>query len=414
MEQTDLLAFGEALAIGLLIGAERYKARAPGEKESAGLRTFGTVALLGAVAALLGQSAITISIFVALSAFLALGYYRAPGESIGLTTELAALLTFWLGFIVKDHPILGVGTAIVAAILLATKKVLHGFVQKQISDVELHDTLKFLAVVFVIYPVLPREPIGTVEFLDLRSFWLLVIVVSTLSFSAYVLSRVLGTERGLQIGALVGGVVSTTAVTVSLAQRSKENPKLSGQCGIAAVMANSAQLPRLLILVAIVSLDLALVVALPFLAMFAAGLVGAWLLERRFRSQREASSGELPLSNPYSFWPALKFALFFVVVLLGTKAVTMIYGESGIYIASAVAGLGDVSAITLSVGGMVDHSSVSAEAAARALLLAIAANASLKEVLALMNGTREFAFWRGGGLLTIRATGLVAVSMVTL
>jgi uncharacterized membrane protein (DUF4010 family) len=90
-----------------------------------------------------------------------------------------------------------------------------------------------------------------------------------------------------------------------------------------------------------------------------------------------------------------------------------LFGESGVFLASAIAGLGDVSAITLSVGGLVKHSAVSTEAAAWALLLAIAANASLKETLALLNGTREFAFWLGGGLLTILATGAAVVFAVT-
>ena len=150
----------EALAIGMLVGVERYKGRGPGEKEPAGVRTFTVFALTGAICGLLGSTAFTLATFAAVAVLVAIGYYRSPETALGLTTEMASLLVFWLGFLLHTHEILAISTAIVLTILLASKGALHRFIQEQISETELYDTLKFLAVVLVVFPILPDRSLG--------------------------------------------------------------------------------------------------------------------------------------------------------------------------------------------------------------------------------------------------------------
>ncbi len=123
----------EALAIGMLVGVERYKGRGPGEKEPAGVRTFTVFALTGAICGLLGSTAFTLATFAAVAVLVAIGYYRSPETALGLTTEMASLLVFWLGFLLHTHEILAISTAIVLTILLASKGALHRFIQEQIS-----------------------------------------------------------------------------------------------------------------------------------------------------------------------------------------------------------------------------------------------------------------------------------------
>ncbi|MEP0546901.1 MAG: MgtC/SapB family protein [Rhodothermales bacterium] len=406
-------ALGEALAIGLLIGVERYKSRSANQKASAGLRTFPAIALLGAVCALMEVPSFTVVTFGALLVLIGVGYWRESAKSLGLTTEIAALLTFWLGYLVGTYEALIISAAIVLTILLASKDVLHGFVKGKVSEIEFYDTLKFLAVVFVIFPLLPNRDIGPYEFFNPTEIWLLVILVSTISYSGYVLIRILGSKRGLQVNALVGGLVSTMAVTMSLAERARKAPEASRLFGITGVMANAVQFPRLLVLVWVVDRDLALFLAIPLMGAFVVGLVGAWALGHVRKVWEEAPPAEMLLENPYSFWPALKFALLFVVVFLFTKLTTIWLGEQGVYLVSAVAGLADVSAISLSVADMSHSGSVSLLAASVAILIAVSVNALMKWGVALVNGNRELAFWLGGGFLTMLTTGVLLAFAVS-
>jgi len=323
---TIFKTFGEALAIGLLIGVERYKGRRPGEKKSSGVRTFTIFALLGAVCGLL-PSEYTLMTIGALIVLLSLGYYRQSSDSMGITTEVAALLTFWLGYMLHTHESLSISVAIVLVILLASKRALHDFVKEKVSETEFYDTLKFLAVVFVMFPLLPNRNIGPYEFFNPTHVWMLIILVSTISYSGYILVRILGVQKGLTASAIAGGIVSTTATTMSLAERTRLAPASVRTCTKAAILANAVQFPRLLLLVWIVDQDLGLQMAAPLLGMGAVGMLGASIWERPVG---EESPMELPAQNPYSLMPALKFGLFFVGVFFLSKVVLIHLGEQGI------------------------------------------------------------------------------------
>ena len=397
----EFKAIGEALAIGMLIGGERYRDRSDGEKSFAGLRTFAIIAVLGGVAALLAEPIYTVAMFAALLVLLGLGYAREEGESLGGTTEVAALLTFWLGFATLDHEAVALATAVGLAVVLASKKVLHSFVASRVTDVEFLDTLKFLVVVAVVWPLLPDKAYGPYDAFNPSQIWALVILVSTISYSGYILIRALGGSKGLQISSLVGGLVSTTAVTMSLAQRARENEGLARLCGVTGVLANAVQLPRLLVLLYVVDKGLATMMAGPLLAGFAAGAGGAWLLGRSRMLATNGPTPEVTLENPYSFTPALKFALLLGAVFVVSKVMGEMFGDSGVFVTAAVAGLADASAISLSVGAMAHDGSLAEVSAAWAVLIAVGANALLKCGIAAVNGTRELVFWLAGGFVTM-------------
>jgi uncharacterized membrane protein (DUF4010 family) len=412
VEIQEFRAIGEALAIGLLIGGERYRGRTDGEKSFAGLRTLAIISLLGAVGALLAVPMYTLAMFVAVVALLGLGYAREEGESLGGTTEVAALLAFWLGFATRDHEVIALATAVALVVLLASKKVLHRFVAERITDVEFLDTLKFLVVVIVVWPLLPNRAFGPYDAINPSQIWALVILVSTISYSGYVLVRAFGGSRGLQISSLVGGIVSTTAVTMSLAHRARENPGLARLCGVTGVLANAVQLPRLLVLLYVVDRPLATMMAAPLLGGFAAGAGGAWLLARVRRHSEDDAAEDVTLQNPYSFTPALKFALLLGVVFVISKVMGEQFGEGGVFVTAAVTGLADASAISLSVADMAHGGTLSAASAGWAVLIATAANAVLKCGIAAVNGTWNLVFWLAGGFVTMIcvAAGLLMAS----
>ena len=402
----DLVTFkilGEALAIGFLVGVERYRGRKPGVPKTAGVRTFTILCLLGAVCGLFNTPAFTAVTFAAVAALVLVGYYRSPPEKLGLTTEFAALLVFWIGYLLNSHEAAAISLGIVLTIFLAAKKTLHHFVRDQISEAEFEATLRFLAVVLVVYPILPNRAMGPYGFLNPRHVWGLVILVSTLGYVGYFLIRWLGSRRGLMLGSLIGGLVSTAAVTMSLADRARRTPEASRLMGTTAVLANAVQGPRLLLLLWFVDRDLARSLAVPLLGMAAVGLAGAWLLSRRCGSEEV----EFPLVNPYSVKPALKFGVFFVAIMLLVKLASLWLGNRGILVASGIAGTGSASAVAFSVSRVLGEQSLSPSVAAAAVILAVSTNAIAKWFMALLNGTRPMAFWLGGGLLTMLAAAFL-------
>lgn len=401
--------FGEAIAIGLLVGIERYKDKNQEEKRTAGVRTFTGICFLGALSALIDQPLLTGLTFAAVATLLTAGYMRDPSESIGLTTEVAALVTFWLGFVLRRHETLAISAAIVMVILLASKRGLHDFVAETISEAEFYDTLKFLAVVFVVFPLLPNKNIDPWDFFNPAKVWGLIILVSTISYFGYILIRVLGPRQGLMASSLLGGLVSTTAVTMSLAERAQKSSGSSRLFGVMAVTANAMQFPRLLALIWVADRSLGSFLAPVLPAMFVAGLAGTWLWSRGSQGDEGAGPVDLPLTNPYSLMPALKFGLFFVSVFLISKLATNWLGESGIYWISAISGMASAGAATLSIANLSSGGTLSTASAALAVLLAVGVNALVKWILAVVHGSRQFSYWLGGGLATMLITGIAIV-----
>ena len=375
-----------------------------GRRSPPGCATFAILCLLGAICGIFDTTVLTAVTFAAVAAMVVLGYYRSPAESLGLTTEFAALLVFWIGYLLRSHEAAAISLGITLTIFLASKRTLHHFVREQISETEFEATLKFLVVVLVVYPILPDREMGPYGFFNPRDVWGLVILVSTISYAGYFLTRWLGHRRGLMVGSLAGGFVSTTAVTMSLAERARSAPEASRLMGSAAVLAAAVQGPRLLLLLWAVNRGLASSLAIPLMGMALVGLVGAWLLGRRAGSGSEV---ELPLQNPYSVRPALKFGLFFVAILLLVEAGNTWLGERGSLLASGIAGTASTSAVALSVSTLLNEESLTPLVAAGSVLVAITANALSKWVLVLVNGTQQMAFWLGGGLLTMLAAAFM-------
>jgi uncharacterized membrane protein (DUF4010 family) len=183
-------------------------------------------------------------------------------------------------------------------------------------------------------------------------------------------------------------------------------------CGIVGIMANAVQFPRLLLLVSIVDSGLGGFLALPLLAMGGVGLLGGWVLSRVHSPDISEHRADIPLQNPYALTPALKFGAFFVVIFFLTKASQLWIGEAGIFLASAIAGLGDASVISLSVADMVGSGAMGIPAAATAILIAVTMNAVAKWTLSLLNGTRELAYWLGGGFLVMLSVGVTLTMLL--
>jgi len=399
------IAMAEAVLIGLLVGIERESDR---EERHAGLRDFVTIGLAGGLCGLLQLHALTVAVLASIVVLLGVFHWQTPGRT-GITTEIAAVATFLLCVLTTTPQLpwgspLAIALTVVLVLFLDTREALNRFFRETITEREFHDTLRFLAVVFVILPVLPDQDYGPYGFFSPRRVWMFVILVCSISWLGYFLQKFLGEGRGLALTGVLGGIASTTAATTALARQSREPGVAVAGYTQAALLANAVQCPRIWAILAVLSPALAKA-CMPVLGvMMGAGLAAAWVLGR---TRTDVASGGFALKNPFRLAPALKFGALFAGVRLLARALTEQYGDAGVYVASAVGGSVDVDAIIFSTAGLVRDGQVATDAAVAAVLLAWGANAILKTAVAYWAGVRGFAHRVAAGFAVMLGAALL-------
>ncbi|MCJ7446026.1 MAG: MgtC/SapB family protein [Methanotrichaceae archaeon] len=392
MEFVDILPYLVALLIGALIGTERQRRIAEEKiRGVAGLRTFTLIALLGALTAELASKYGQNFAIVALGGMIILiAYsYSASVSVLGrldFTGAAAAVITFLLGMLASfdDTMLLAVALSIITTWILATRTITHRYVEA-LNETDLLDTLKMGIIALVIYPLLPNEPIGPFQVINLRVIWTFVVLVSLIGYSGYILIRILGTERGLGITGVLGGLVSSTAVTTSMAAEVKENKEIISSAVFATVIASCIMFPRILFIVFFANQEL-LLPLLPQLTIMA--VVGV-ILAFQFLRRSEPAGKNVQVKDPFRILPALKLAAFFALVLLTAKLAVTYFGTSGVYAASIIAGLADVDAISYSMATLA-KTTINPNTAANAITLAAMTNMLVKLFIAFALGTMEF------------------------
>lgn len=384
------LRFGAALGLGLLLGLERERKR-DAELLFGGVRTFALIALLGAVGAFMSreleQGWLVVAVFVAVSALVVMSYATtaARGE-LGITTEVTALLAFVVGALCGWEKVGVASVATVVCLLLLTlKDFLHRLAQRvEIADVEA--TLKFAVISVIILPLLPNETFGPepVNVINPYKIWLMVVLIAGLNFLGYLLVKVLGNEHGLVVTGILGGLVSSTAVTLSFSQRSRQEPATSSALALAIVVAWTVMFLRVVVMVGLVNRSLAGGLAVALGSMAATGLLVSLFLRRRTRSRETGvvAAG----ANPFELTEAIKFGLLFGVVTVVAKAAEAYLGAAGLYLAGAVAGLTDVDAISLSMANFAATSPESLKIAQRTIVIAVLSNTLVKAGMAACMG----------------------------
>jgi uncharacterized membrane protein (DUF4010 family) len=372
----------EALLIGLLVGVER---EADQNERRAGLRDFITVALAGGVCGLLGAAWLTGTALLALTALIVVFRIQTP-QRTGITTELAAVATFLLCVLATTPGLpwgapLGIAVAVIFTLVLETRKILRKFFLQMITEQEFHDTLRFLAVVFVILPILPDVNVGPYGFFNPHRVWVFVILICSMSWLGYFLQKFRGAGQGLRIAGLVGGLASTTASTTALAKECAADPEHPQAYVQAALLSNTVQGPRILVLLMIASPALAMYCLPALAAMTLTGVACAFLLGRGHEENKDASA-QMALSNPLRLTPALQFgALFAAIRFFAAFGVTEL-GSSGVYLTSAVGGSVDADSVVFSMSGLIRENKLGEWPAAMGVIIAIAANFVLKAILA--------------------------------
>jgi len=387
---TLALRFAAALGLGVLIGLERERSQKP-EGGFAGVRTFGLISLAGAMAAYvdgaLDRPALTVAVFVAIAALIVVSAVLVGKRGdVGITTEVSALLAFLLGLLcVYGYVTLAAGLAVASGGVLALKGWLHALAGR-IETADVEATLKFAIVTVIILPLVPNQNFGPppLDVINPYKIWWMVVLISGLNFASYILVKAVGTEHGIGLTGLLGGLVSSTAVTLGFAQRSRAEPEQAPALALGILVAWTVMFFRVVLLVAVISPALAkdLGPGLGVLGVLSLAIV--LLLRRRRRSvpRAELSCGE----NPFELGEAIRFGLLFGVVTFVAKAAQVTFGDAGLYLAAGLAGLTDVDAIALSMANLASGDPASGGVAARAILIAVLSNTLVKGGMATFMG----------------------------
>ena len=412
------LVLGLSFFFGLAF--ERFYATSELRSRPGGIRTFPLIALSGAflyalephylIAYCVGLVVLGVWLYPFYAAEVA-REENAPSAGVvtpdGLMVPTCNLVAYVLGPVaIAMEPWIAFGLAVAAVLLLQARDRLHELAQT-VPGPEIITLGQFLILTGIVLPLLPNEPVTPLTPITPFQVWLAVVVVSSLSYGSYVAQKLLSGQRSLLATSVLGGMYSSTATTVVLAKRLRENVAAVNRYRAGIVLATALMYLRLLIVVAIFNTRIAreLVLSLPLLGLFGAALAGLCLRTGR-RRNKTVDTGESPApSNPLELSAALIFAVLFVITSMVSAWVIDAFGDVGVYWLASIVGVSDIDPFVLSIAqggasGMTPHT------AAIAILIAASSNNLLKAIYSV-----SFGGWRAslpivGALIALSLTGL--------
>lgn len=396
-----------AAVAGLAVGLEReWSGHATGPNPRfAGLRTFFLLGIVGGVAGWLaalesvGAVAIGVALLVAGAALVVTAYLltaRRGGETVEATTEVAALSVLALGTLAGfGYLIVASGAAAVIVLALSEKKRLRAAVTR-IGEAELRAALQFAVLALVILPLLPNQSYGPLGGIQPRALWTVVLIFTGLNFVGYLARKAVGPARGYGVTGILGGLVSSTAVTFQFARMSRQDRALGTGLAIGVIGASTVLLPRVLLVSAVLN-HLVAIALIPFvLPAFIVGAavttIAVWRQERPQKTRTEES-----FESPLRLWSAIKMTLAFQLSLMAITLVRDTLGARGVIASAALLGLTDMDALTLSMNRLGSTQELIV-LAARAITVGVVANSVLKTALVLALGTGTFRRFAALGL----------------
>jgi len=398
-----------AIGIGLFIGLERehsdttqHKAQSDASalgtdthESLLGVRTFALLALFGWITAALGDSYTWLppAVLLVMGALIVFAAVKRSDRKRGLTTEVAALTTFMLGMLVHHERALSVSLALATTLLLISKPWFRRLVPRM-RRMDLTSTLQLLILLAIVLPVLPEQALDPWGALSPRRIGIFVALIAGIGYIGYVLNRLLGSRRSAGVTGVVGGLASSTAVTVAMAQQSKESPSMRVPGQFATFLASTVMFGRVLVIASLISRLVAKAVAPALGAMAVCTIAGAFWKWRAMRaSPSTLQKGEpLELTNPFSLVPALKWGALFALILVVSSVAKRSMGNAGLVATAAVSGLVDVDAITLAAIRQAAAGETTVGVAAVAIIVAVISNTVVKAAIAWIGGGKGFGY----------------------
>lgn len=386
-----------SVILGFAIGLQRTMANLyvhNKEREvhfAAGSRTFALISLLGFLSGWLSKSTPNI---VGIVAFLLVGlivlsyYFKATlYKKIGMTTQIASIITYLLGLMVYFHlEQYAIFIGVLMIILLEIKPRLEK-IEKNITLTDLNASILLLAMTFLILPILPDEMVGPYKLFNPYKTWMMAIIIALISFVGYVAMKILGSKRGVLLTGLFGGLISSTAVSISLSQMYRTQKEYLNNFATGIAMACTLMYIRVLFEAFVINQKVALTLILPYMAASLSGFIFVYILYKYSKTATFNLEDSDIAKNPLQLSEALKFGLLFGIIYGVISVVKGNYGNIGVYIISTLSGLTDVDAITLSLSQLASDHKLSIGASANGIVIASVTNSLVK---------LGIVYWMGG------------------
>jgi uncharacterized membrane protein (DUF4010 family) len=409
----DLLStfssLGIALGLGLLVGLQREQV----STQLAGLRTFALITVLGTICGLLATNFggwVIASGFLALTGALMTGHIaELKGEKteLGVTTEVAALAMFGVGaYIVVGHHEVAIAMGGGIAILLHFKGELHGIAARLGEDSKA--IMQFVLISMVILPILPNQTYGPYGVLNPRQIWLMVVLIVGIGLGGYIAYKFFGEKAGLLLAGVLGGIISSTATTVSYSKRAAKKELSDTPAAIVILLASTVSCVLVLVEIAVVSPEFLRTALAPLgivVAVLGTLSLPLWFLRSKDNTQMSVQA------NPSELKGALYFALLYALILLAIAAVKDLQSARGLYVVAAVSGLAEVHALALSTSQLVETGRVGSAEGWRIVAVALMANLAFKATAVTLFGARHL--WKKV-VLPYFVTAAVAIGIIML
>ena len=384
------------VVLGFIIGLQRelsfYRNK---QKVYIGARTFSLIALCGYLSTKLYETypiILSISGFIVgvlLLAFYIVNSYKDTYKR-GNTTEISAFISFLLGIMIPHHFELAIFSTVIIVALLEIKPKITS-IKEEIRGKDIRSTILFALMAFVVLPILPDKAIDPYGLINPTHIWMMVILVSGLSFVGYLFTRFIDTSKGLIMMGVFGGLASSTAITLTLSRKASNNKEANKSLVIAIAIASSTMFIRVVIWTFIFSRDVFNIVIFPYIL---ATLVGYGLIYFLYtKTNKKEVSEEVAFSNPLEFFEALKMGVIFGVIFGALSLFNNYSGEFGVYLASFLSGLSDVDAIVLSLSELLSNKEIIVNTAVIGIVLATIANTVTKIGLSFILGNKALGFY---------------------
>lgn len=408
-----------AIIIGGTIGLERESID-QSNNNIGGIRTYALISLTGAIAGILSLHNYTnfsLLITVAIVIIVVIYYFigAKATKNFGISSELSAILTYIIGFLLAVEIIpleITVAIFVILMFILSVKSKTTQLVAG-ISRQELQSFISYAIITLVILPILPDTsyklidiPVlpqiftslnidlgkfATIDIINPRKIWIVVVLITGIDVFGYILGRIVGNKKGFALTSFIAGFISSTSATQSLAQRSKSSIFVNHLVG-AAILANLASFLQIFLLVGPLNPHWLMSIAPAiFFMIIIAGFMAFVLLRKKESAENEENVKESKPTKIFSLLPALRFAGILVLVKIITKTCLILFGNSGFVISSVIASFAGIDAIMVNLAEMAGKT-ISFQFALLTFILVNATNLLSKTIYSFLLGNRTFAY----------------------
>ncbi|HHF2872523.1 TPA: MgtC/SapB family protein [Vibrio diabolicus] len=385
-----------ALLLGAIVGTQRGWVMRNSVEGSrvAGIRTFSLVGLLGGLVGILANIYSPLLIGFALIALviltcIAFVIQQKKSGDVSITGVVSIMVVFVLGNLaVSGEAVLAAAAAVITAVVLDNKRELHQALQK-LQEYELDAALRLLLISIVMLPLLPNQSYGPWNALNPYEIWWMVVLIASISFVGYFAIKIGGAKRGILFTSVFAGLSSSTALTLQFSHLSREQASISPLLASGILLSCGTMFPRLLIVLSVINPQLVKLLWPIVMAMMVALYIPAWWIWRRSEVEQIEQSNKQ--TNPLALQSALFFGLVLAVIMLLAHALSDWFGNAGVLLLSALSGITDVDAISLTLGRQ-STQTLSVTTAALGILIAASVNTIVKMGMGIAIGDKKL--WR--------------------